>query len=58
VKHSELTDARLAALLQDLLSSPQRLAAAAAKSRAMATTDAVTRLADMVEALAKPKEQP
>jgi UDP-N-acetylglucosamine--N-acetylmuramyl-(pentapeptide) pyrophosphoryl-undecaprenol N-acetylglucosamine transferase len=57
VKQSELTDARLAALLQDLLSSPQRLAAAAAKSRAVATTDAVTRLADMVEALAKSKER-
>jgi UDP-N-acetylglucosamine--N-acetylmuramyl-(pentapeptide) pyrophosphoryl-undecaprenol N-acetylglucosamine transferase len=57
VKQSELTEERLAALLQDLLSSPQRLAAAAAKSRAMPTTDAVTRLADMVEALTKSKER-
>jgi UDP-N-acetylglucosamine--N-acetylmuramyl-(pentapeptide) pyrophosphoryl-undecaprenol N-acetylglucosamine transferase len=57
VRQNELTDERLAALLQQLLSSPQRLADAAAKSRAMATTDAVKRLADMVEDLAKPKEQ-
>lgn len=57
VKQSELTDERLAGLLQDLLSSPERLAGAAAKSHEMATIDAVERLADMVEALAKSKEQ-
>jgi UDP-N-acetylglucosamine--N-acetylmuramyl-(pentapeptide) pyrophosphoryl-undecaprenol N-acetylglucosamine transferase len=57
VKQSELTDERLAGLLQDLLSSPVRLAKAAEKSHAMATPDAVKRLADMVEALVKSKEQ-
>jgi UDP-N-acetylglucosamine--N-acetylmuramyl-(pentapeptide) pyrophosphoryl-undecaprenol N-acetylglucosamine transferase len=57
VKQSELTDERLARLLQDLLSSPERLAKAAEKSHAMATPDAVKRLADMVEALVKSKEQ-
>ena len=57
VKQSELTDERLAGLLQELLSSPDRLAEAAEKSHSMATTDAVKRLADMVEALAKPREQ-
>jgi UDP-N-acetylglucosamine--N-acetylmuramyl-(pentapeptide) pyrophosphoryl-undecaprenol N-acetylglucosamine transferase len=57
VKQSELTDERLAGLLQDLLSSPERLAKAAEKSRDMATPGAVKRLADMVEALVKSGER-
>jgi UDP-N-acetylglucosamine--N-acetylmuramyl-(pentapeptide) pyrophosphoryl-undecaprenol N-acetylglucosamine transferase len=57
VKQSELTDERLAGLLQDLLSSPERLAKAAEQSHAMATPDAVKRLADMVEALVKSRER-
>ena len=56
VRQNELTDERLASLLQDLLSSPERLAMAAQKSHAMATTDAVKRLADMVEELAGDKQ--
>jgi UDP-N-acetylglucosamine--N-acetylmuramyl-(pentapeptide) pyrophosphoryl-undecaprenol N-acetylglucosamine transferase len=55
VRQGELTGERLTALLAELLSSPDRLRSAADKSRAMATTDAVARLADMVEGLAGAK---
>jgi UDP-N-acetylglucosamine--N-acetylmuramyl-(pentapeptide) pyrophosphoryl-undecaprenol N-acetylglucosamine transferase len=56
VRQSELSTDRLASLLQDLLSSPQRLADAAKKAHGMATVDAVKRLADLVDELVKSKE--
>jgi UDP-N-acetylglucosamine--N-acetylmuramyl-(pentapeptide) pyrophosphoryl-undecaprenol N-acetylglucosamine transferase len=56
VRQSELTEARLAELLQGLLSSPERLADAARKARSMAPIDAVTKLADLVDELAGRKE--
>jgi UDP-N-acetylglucosamine--N-acetylmuramyl-(pentapeptide) pyrophosphoryl-undecaprenol N-acetylglucosamine transferase len=52
IRQAELTEARLAGLVQGLLSSPERLVAAAGKARAMATADAVSRLADLVGELA------
>jgi len=56
VRQSELSTERLAGLLQELLSSPARLADAAKKARAMATVDAVKQLADLVDELVKSKE--
>jgi UDP-N-acetylglucosamine--N-acetylmuramyl-(pentapeptide) pyrophosphoryl-undecaprenol N-acetylglucosamine transferase len=56
VRQSELSTERLAELLQGLLSSPERLADAAKKAHAMATVDAVKRLADLVDELVKSKE--
>ena len=56
VRQSELSTERLAALLQDLFSSPARLADAAKKAHAMATVDAVKRLADLVDELVKSRE--
>ena len=53
VRQSELSAERLAGMLQDLLSSPERLADAAKKAHGMATVDAVKRLADLVEELAE-----
>ena len=56
MRQAELTPERLAELLQELLSEPGRLAAAANKAHAMATPDAVARLADLVDELARVKE--
>jgi len=55
VHQHELTTERLAAELQRLLSSPDLLAEAAAKGKAMAETEAVTKLADLAEELAQSK---
>jgi UDP-N-acetylglucosamine--N-acetylmuramyl-(pentapeptide) pyrophosphoryl-undecaprenol N-acetylglucosamine transferase len=52
IRQSELSPERLAAELERLFNAPGLLAAAAAKSKAMAETEAVTKLADLVEALA------
>ncbi len=56
VRQAELTETRLAELVQALLSSPERLADAARKAHAMAPIGAVTKLADLVDELAGPKE--
>jgi UDP-N-acetylglucosamine--N-acetylmuramyl-(pentapeptide) pyrophosphoryl-undecaprenol N-acetylglucosamine transferase len=56
VRQAELTDERLAELLQGLLSSPERLTDAARKAHAMAPVGAVSKLADLVEELALLKE--
>jgi UDP-N-acetylglucosamine--N-acetylmuramyl-(pentapeptide) pyrophosphoryl-undecaprenol N-acetylglucosamine transferase len=56
VRQAELTETRLAELLQGLLSSPQRLAEAARQAHAFAAVDAVARLADLVDELARAKE--
>ncbi|HXG79147.1 MAG TPA: undecaprenyldiphospho-muramoylpentapeptide beta-N-acetylglucosaminyltransferase [Methyloceanibacter sp.] len=53
IKQNELTPERLAAELEGLFTAPERLADAAAKAKAMATTDAVTKLADLAEELAR-----
>ncbi len=55
VRQQELTGERLGAELQRLLSSPDLLAAAAAKGKAMAEIEAVTKLADLAEELAQSK---
>ncbi|MGB2932455.1 MAG: undecaprenyldiphospho-muramoylpentapeptide beta-N-acetylglucosaminyltransferase [Methyloceanibacter sp.] len=55
-RQSELSTERLVELLAALLSSPERLAEAAEKAHAMATPDAVARLADLVGDLVKSKE--
>jgi UDP-N-acetylglucosamine:LPS N-acetylglucosamine transferase len=47
-----LTPERLASELQGLFTSPERLADAAAKAKAMAPVDAVKKLADLAEELA------
>jgi len=52
IKQSELTPQRLAKELDRLSTSPELLAAAAAKAKAMAETEAVTKLADLAEELA------
>jgi UDP-N-acetylglucosamine--N-acetylmuramyl-(pentapeptide) pyrophosphoryl-undecaprenol N-acetylglucosamine transferase len=49
---NELTPERLALELEALLSAPDRLAQAAAKAKAAAEIDAVTKLGDFAEALA------
>ena len=51
-----LTPERLGSELQRLLSSPGVLATAAAKGKAMAETQAVKKLADLAEALARSKD--
>jgi UDP-N-acetylglucosamine--N-acetylmuramyl-(pentapeptide) pyrophosphoryl-undecaprenol N-acetylglucosamine transferase len=56
VRQQELTPERLASELQGLLSSPEVLAEAAAKGKAMAETQAVKKLADLAEALARGKD--
>jgi UDP-N-acetylglucosamine--N-acetylmuramyl-(pentapeptide) pyrophosphoryl-undecaprenol N-acetylglucosamine transferase len=56
IRQSELSPERLAAELERLFNAPGLLAAAAAKSKAMAETEAVTKLADLAEALAGSKE--
>jgi UDP-N-acetylglucosamine--N-acetylmuramyl-(pentapeptide) pyrophosphoryl-undecaprenol N-acetylglucosamine transferase len=55
VRQQELTRDRLAGEVQRLLSSPQLLAGAAAKAKAMAETEAVKKLADLAEELARTK---
>jgi UDP-N-acetylglucosamine--N-acetylmuramyl-(pentapeptide) pyrophosphoryl-undecaprenol N-acetylglucosamine transferase len=55
VRQQELTRERLAGEVQRLLSSPQLLAGAAAKAKAMAETEAVKELADLAEELARAK---
>jgi UDP-N-acetylglucosamine--N-acetylmuramyl-(pentapeptide) pyrophosphoryl-undecaprenol N-acetylglucosamine transferase len=56
IRQSELTPERLAAELQRLLTSPDLLSVAASKAKAMATPDAVAKLADLVEELARGKK--
>jgi UDP-N-acetylglucosamine--N-acetylmuramyl-(pentapeptide) pyrophosphoryl-undecaprenol N-acetylglucosamine transferase len=55
VRQQELTSERLAQELQRLFSSPDVLAGAAAKGKAMAETQAVKKLADLAEELAQGK---
>jgi UDP-N-acetylglucosamine--N-acetylmuramyl-(pentapeptide) pyrophosphoryl-undecaprenol N-acetylglucosamine transferase len=57
VRQSGLTGEALAKRIEDLLSAPALLADAAAKSHAMARPDAVKRLAELVEEIARPLEQ-
>ncbi len=57
MRQAEITPQRLADELARLLGQPDLLAKAAAKSKAMANTDAVNKLADLVDALAGPEEQ-
>jgi UDP-N-acetylglucosamine:LPS N-acetylglucosamine transferase len=57
VRQQELTPERLAAELQRLFSSPEVLAVAAAKGKAMAETEAVRKLADLAEELARTKAE-
>ena len=57
VRQPELSTEHLAGMLQDLLSSPERLADAAKKAHGMATVDAVKRLADLVDELVKSKNE-
>lgn len=56
IEQSALTPERLAAELERLFGAPDLLAAAAAKAKAMAQTDAVGKLADLAEALARSRE--
>ncbi|MGV1014642.1 MAG: undecaprenyldiphospho-muramoylpentapeptide beta-N-acetylglucosaminyltransferase [Methyloceanibacter sp.] len=56
VRQSDLTPERLAEELERLFTSPEILAGAAAKAKAMASPDAVAKLADLVEELARGKE--
>jgi UDP-N-acetylglucosamine--N-acetylmuramyl-(pentapeptide) pyrophosphoryl-undecaprenol N-acetylglucosamine transferase len=57
IRQSELTPQRLANELERLLGSPELLADAAAKAKAMAPVDAVRKLADLAEELARPGQQ-
>jgi len=57
IRQNELTPERLARELERLSTSPELLADAAAKAKAMAETDAVSKLADLAEELARAKEQ-
>jgi UDP-N-acetylglucosamine--N-acetylmuramyl-(pentapeptide) pyrophosphoryl-undecaprenol N-acetylglucosamine transferase len=56
IKQSELTPERLATELERLFTSPELLADAAGKAKAMAPVDAVTKLADLAEELARSRE--
>jgi UDP-N-acetylglucosamine--N-acetylmuramyl-(pentapeptide) pyrophosphoryl-undecaprenol N-acetylglucosamine transferase len=56
IKQSELTPERLAAELERLGGAPELLAGAAAKAKAMAPTEAVSKLADLAEELARLRE--
>ncbi|HYJ58639.1 MAG TPA: undecaprenyldiphospho-muramoylpentapeptide beta-N-acetylglucosaminyltransferase [Methyloceanibacter sp.] len=53
IRQNELTPQRLASELEGLFTSPERLADAAAKAKAMAPVDAVKKLADLAEELAR-----
>jgi UDP-N-acetylglucosamine--N-acetylmuramyl-(pentapeptide) pyrophosphoryl-undecaprenol N-acetylglucosamine transferase len=56
VRQKELTDQRLGQELERLFASPELLAKAAGKAKAMAETEAVAKLADLAEELARVKE--
>lgn len=56
IRQSELTPERLARELERLSTSPELLADAAAKAKAMAPTEAVSKLADLAEELARLRE--
>jgi UDP-N-acetylglucosamine--N-acetylmuramyl-(pentapeptide) pyrophosphoryl-undecaprenol N-acetylglucosamine transferase len=56
IKQSELTPQRLAEELERLFNSPALLGDAAAKAKAMAPVDAVTKLADLAEELVRSKD--
>lgn len=56
VRQQDLTPERLAKELERLFGTPGLLAEAAAKSKALAETEAVTKLADLAEELARRKE--
>jgi UDP-N-acetylglucosamine--N-acetylmuramyl-(pentapeptide) pyrophosphoryl-undecaprenol N-acetylglucosamine transferase len=53
IRQSELTPERLAAELERMFSAPEMLAETAAKAKAMAPIDAVKKLADLAEELAR-----
>jgi UDP-N-acetylglucosamine--N-acetylmuramyl-(pentapeptide) pyrophosphoryl-undecaprenol N-acetylglucosamine transferase len=57
VRQQELTPERLAGEMRRLFSSPEVLAVAAAKGKAMAETEAVRKLADLAEELARTKAE-
>jgi len=57
IKQSELSPQRLASELERLFTSPELLADAAAKAKAMAEIDAVRKLADLAEELARFRQQ-
>ncbi|HEX9753590.1 MAG TPA: undecaprenyldiphospho-muramoylpentapeptide beta-N-acetylglucosaminyltransferase [Methyloceanibacter sp.] len=56
IRQSELTPERLARELERLSTSPELLADAAAKAKALAPTEAVSKLADLAEELARLRE--
>jgi UDP-N-acetylglucosamine--N-acetylmuramyl-(pentapeptide) pyrophosphoryl-undecaprenol N-acetylglucosamine transferase len=56
MRQADITVERLSEELERLFGAPDRLAKAAAKSKAMANTDAVKKLADLVGELAGPEE--
>jgi UDP-N-acetylglucosamine--N-acetylmuramyl-(pentapeptide) pyrophosphoryl-undecaprenol N-acetylglucosamine transferase len=56
IRQSELSRERLAQELERLFASPELLANAAGKAKAMAETEAVAKLADLAEELARAKE--
>jgi UDP-N-acetylglucosamine--N-acetylmuramyl-(pentapeptide) pyrophosphoryl-undecaprenol N-acetylglucosamine transferase len=56
IRQSELTPERLAAELERLAGAPELLAGAAAKAKAMAPTEAVSKLANLAEELARLRE--
>jgi len=56
MRQSDITPERLSEELARLLGNPELLAKAAAKSKAMASIDAVKNLADLAEELAGPEE--
>jgi UDP-N-acetylglucosamine--N-acetylmuramyl-(pentapeptide) pyrophosphoryl-undecaprenol N-acetylglucosamine transferase len=56
IRQSELTPERLSKELERLFSSPEVLAKAAEKAKAMAETKAVAKLGDLAEELARAKE--
>jgi UDP-N-acetylglucosamine--N-acetylmuramyl-(pentapeptide) pyrophosphoryl-undecaprenol N-acetylglucosamine transferase len=53
IHQAELSPEKLASELERLCTSPQLLVDAAAKAKALAPTDAVTKLADLAEGLAR-----
>jgi UDP-N-acetylglucosamine--N-acetylmuramyl-(pentapeptide) pyrophosphoryl-undecaprenol N-acetylglucosamine transferase len=57
VRQQDLTPERLASELERLFGAPELLAEAAAKCKAMAETEAVTKLADLAEELAGARKQ-
>jgi UDP-N-acetylglucosamine--N-acetylmuramyl-(pentapeptide) pyrophosphoryl-undecaprenol N-acetylglucosamine transferase len=51
IEQRELSDARLAAMIEELMLAPARLETAAAAAKRLGRPDAVVRLADLVEEL-------